>query len=92
MMTGDARAAAVYASIQNSPGFDKTTAAERKSITASLQAIFNADTSYIKQNAQVNPGSFQDPGGASVATAGGPTAQSGVVTAATPITGLGTLS
>lgn len=92
MMTGDARAQAVYASIQNNAAFAKTTDAERQSILASLRSIFTADLGYITGYAQVNPGSLETPAGAAVITSGSPTTQSGSVTTPTLITGLGTLS
>lgn len=93
-MTAAGRGQAIYNQVaKTSPGFAKLTSAEQAQTLASLTAIFGAgDLAYITANAQVNPGTLADPGGATVATSGSAVAQSGTVTSAVGITGLGTVS
>jgi hypothetical protein len=92
MMTGNNRADAVYAVVSAQQNFTLLSDDEKKTVQANLRIVFGADLAYVVGNAQVNPGSLTDPAGAAVSTTGSPAAQTGFVTSATKITGLGTLS
>jgi len=92
MMTGNDRAAAVYAAIAAQSNFDGLNADEKSHVKAQLQAIFGADLSYILNTAQVLPSTLQNPAGQPVATAGGPTSQTGSTTAPSTLTGTGRLT
>lgn len=92
MMNGNNRGDAVYAAVSAQPQFAALSDAEKTSVRNSLRNIWTADLAYVTANAQVNPNTLQDPGGAPVSTTGGPAAQTGTVTAPTAITGLGTVS
>ncbi|RYF12057.1 MAG: hypothetical protein EOO40_02075 [Deltaproteobacteria bacterium] len=92
MMNGNARADAVFETIKAQQNFKLLTDDEAIATQMALRRVFSADLTYITQNAQVNAGTFNDPGGATVATTGGPAAQTGIVTSAQAIKGLGTVS
>lgn len=92
MMTGNDRAAAVYAAIAAQGNFDGLNADEKSRVKAQLQAIFGADLSYITGTAQVLPNTLQNPAGQPVATSGSAVAQSGSTTAPSTLIGTGRLT
>lgn len=92
-LTSSGRAAALYAVASSHPKWGMLSAAEQGSVQAQLQAMWGeADLSYLKSAAEILPGTMTDTSGAPVATAGSATAQTGTVTAASPILGKGVLS
>lgn len=89
-MDPQSRSQAVYAAvIAANPQSAKMTADERSQLQVALKTVFGADLSYILANAEIPGAQYQAPAGASVATTGGPAAQSGTVTSPTTITGTG---
>lgn len=89
MMQGNNRADAIYAVVSARPGFADLTPQEKLSVQTQLRTLYSADTTYIQTNAEVQPGSLISPAGQPVATAGGPTNQTGATTAAQALQGLG---
>jgi len=97
-MTTNARAQAVYDSIASyNTDFNKLSDGEKTTLLNGLKAIWGADLTYIKGNADVLPTAlsglpFQNPIGQAVATAGSATNQTGTTVAPSAITGKGSLT
>ncbi len=93
-MTSAGRRDAIYAAIASAnPNFSKLSQSEKDTLKASIGAVWgDGDLPYITANAQVNPGSLNNPAGQPVSTTGGPAAQTGFTTAPEAIAGLGTVS
>lgn len=93
-LSGDARAQAVFATCDLS----NTNATEQQTVLNGLKALFGADTTYLTTNAVIQPGTMQDPAGATVLATGvgvapgSPLAITAAVAAPTPITGTGLLT
>lgn len=92
-MSNNGRGDAIYDRIALTDNFSRLSDDEKNALRTQLRSIWGqGDLAYIKANAEVLPGTFQDPAGASVSTTGSATAQTGFVTSATAITGKGTVT
>lgn len=91
-MSGNDRADQIFAYVSAQPRFSDISKEEQAACKAQLRAIWGTDLAYIVGHAQVNPSTLQNPAGQPVATAGGPTAQTGSTTSPSTLIGLGTLS
>lgn len=92
-LTNAGRATAIFNQIAAGPNFDKLSEDESEALKASIETIWGTgDLTYLKASAEILPGTFQDTAGAPVATTGSAAAQTGTVTAPSPLTGKGVLS
>ncbi len=88
-MNGTDRGDAVYSAMASAnPNFSKLSSSEQSTLKSYFETLFSADTTYIKSNAQANPGTLAvTPSDLVAPSGGGPCSGSGAVT-----TGTGTVS
>lgn len=71
-MTAAGRTQAIYAVVSSQPGFEKLNDDERAKVRQQMQLIYGADLGYIVNNADILPGTLQNPAGQVVSTPTGP--------------------